>query len=171
LGASLSILLGNFGRALINPPRQLWARPYQLARQTWARPYQSVRQQATISTLHLDFPSPPHIAWGSLLLFVHTADPPSPSYQGQRDPHTPPPLLSMVSSDAASWPRYGHLEITQTVRLKSRSNWSLLQFTKQPSCGEMCIQKFSCFSTRKGACCTGLPAGLPIKENRGEPDP
>ncbi len=46
---------------------------------------------------------------------------PPPSHQGQRDPHTPPPLLSMVSSDAASWPRYGHLEISQTVRLKSGS--------------------------------------------------
>ncbi len=104
-------------------------------------------------------------------LFVHTADPPSPSNQGQRDPHTSPPLLSMVSSGAASWPQYGPLEITQTVRLKSRSNWSLLQFMKRPGCGENCIQKFSCYSVRKGACCTGLPAGLPIKENPGEPSP
>jgi hypothetical protein len=45
--------------------------------------------------------------------------PPS-SHKGQRGPHTPPPLLSMVSSDAASWPRYGHPRISQTVRLKPR---------------------------------------------------
>jgi len=37
-GAPKSILLGNFGRALINPPRQLLAHPYQ-----------SVRQQTTTS--------------------------------------------------------------------------------------------------------------------------
>ena len=109
------------------------------------------------------------MAWGSLLLFVYTADPPSPQTKASRDPHTPPPLLSMLSLDAASWPRYGHLEITQAVGLKSRSCRSLHQFMKRPCCRENCIQKFSCFSARKGACCTGLPAGLPIKENPGEP--
>jgi hypothetical protein len=31
--------------------------------------------------------------------------------------------------------------------------------------------KVQLFQRRKGACCTGLPAGLPIKENPGEPDP
>ena len=30
---------GNFGRTQINPPRQLWARPYQSARQLWVHPY------------------------------------------------------------------------------------------------------------------------------------
>ena len=65
----------------------------------------------------------------------------------------------MLSLDAASWPQYGHLEITQAVRLESRSNRSLHQFMKRPGCGENCIQKFSCFSARNGgmlywpACC------------------
>jgi hypothetical protein len=31
--------------------------------------------------------------------------------------------------------------------------------------------KVQLFQRRKEACCTGLPAGLPIKENPGEPDP
>jgi hypothetical protein len=44
-----------------------------------------------------------------------------------------------------------------------------LQFLNLPGCGENCIRKFSGFSVRVGACCTGLPAGLPIKENPGEP--
>jgi hypothetical protein len=46
---------------------------------------------------------------------------------------------------------------------------TLLQFLNLPGCGENCIRKFSCFSERVGACGTGLPAGLPIKENPGEP--
>jgi hypothetical protein len=46
---------------------------------------------------------------------------------------------------------------------------TLLQFLNLPGCGENCIRKFSCFSAGKGAYCTGLPAGLPIKENPGEP--
>jgi hypothetical protein len=45
---------------------------------------------------------------------------------------------------------------------------TLLQFLNIPGCGENCIRKFSCFSVRVGACCTGLPVGLPIKENPGE---
>jgi hypothetical protein len=89
LGRAQINQLGNFGRAQINPPRQFWARTYQSARQLWARPYQSVRQQTTNSTLHLDFPSPPHIAWGSLLLFVCTADLSSLSHQGQQRPTHP----------------------------------------------------------------------------------
>jgi len=75
----------------------------------------------------------------------------------------------MVSSDGASWPHYGHLETTQAVRLKSGSSRTLLQFLNLPGCGENCIRKFSHFSVRVGACCTGLPAVLPIKENPGEP--
>jgi hypothetical protein len=45
--------------------------------------------------------------------------------QASRDPHTPSPLLCMMSSDAASWPRSGHLATTQTFRLKSGSSMSL----------------------------------------------
>ncbi len=92
-GRALVNQLGNFGRALINPPRQLWMLPYQSARQVWVRPYQSVRQQATTSTLPMDFhPPPPHIAWGSLSLFVCTADPPSPPLR-PRPAETHIPLL------------------------------------------------------------------------------
>jgi hypothetical protein len=83
------------------------------------------------------------------------------------DPHTPPPLLSMASSDAASWPRYGHLVISQTVRRKSRSQWSILQFMNRLDCKRICIQKFSYFSAGRGHFCTDLPPGLPIKENLG----
>jgi hypothetical protein len=122
----------------------------------------SISKATSHHHLHLTFP--PHIASGSLLLFVYTADPSSPSDQGQQRPTYPSSLLSMLSLDAASWPQYGHLEITQAVGLESRSNRSLHQFMKRPGCGENCIQKFSCFSARKGACCTGLPAGLPIKK-------
>ncbi len=75
---------------------------------------------------------------------------PPPPNQGQMDPHTPPPLLSMASSDAASWPRYGHLVISQTVRRKSRSQWSILQFMNRLNCERICIQKFSCFSAGRG---------------------
>jgi hypothetical protein len=60
-------------------------------------------------------PPPPHSLGLPLSLLSAQLILPSPSDQGQqrvRDPHTPPPLLSMVSSDAASWPRYCHLEIT-----------------------------------------------------------
>ena len=46
---------------------------------------------------------------------------------------------------------------------------TLLQFLNLLGCGENCNRKFSCFSVRVGAWCTGLPAGLPIKENPGEP--
>jgi len=38
----------------------------------------------------------------------------------------------------------------------------------KPGFGGNCIRKFSCFSVRVGAWCTGLPAGLPIKENPGD---
>ena len=44
----------------------------------------------------------------------------------------------------------------------------LLQFLNLHGCGENCIRKFSCFSVRVGAWCTGLPAGLPIKGNLGD---
>ncbi len=68
----------------INPPRQLWARPYQSTRQLWARPYQSVRQQTICTILS---PPPPHIAWGSLSLFVYPADLTSPHQSQQRPTH------------------------------------------------------------------------------------
>ena len=93
------------------------------------------------------------------------------SHQGQRNPHTPPPLLGVVASVCGLWPQCGHLETTQAVTLKSGSSMTLLQFLNLPCCGENCIRKFSCFSVRVGACGTGLPAGLPIKENPGEPNP
>ncbi len=69
------------------------------------------------------------MAWNLFFLPASTADSTLlPHSQGQMDPHTPPPLLSMASSNTASWPRHGHLVISQTVRRKSRSQWSILQF-------------------------------------------
>jgi hypothetical protein len=44
---------------------------------------------------------------------------------------------------------------------------TLLQFLNLPGFGGNCIRKFSCFSVGVGAFCTGLPPGLPIKENLG----
>ncbi len=44
------------------------------------------------------------------------------------------------------------------------SSWIFLAVEKTAS-----EKKFSCFSVRVEACCTGLPAGLPINENPGEP--
>ena len=75
----------------------------------------------------------------------------------------------MVALVCGLWPHYGHLETTQAVTLKSGSSMTLLQFLNLPGCGENCIRKLSCFSMRVGACGTGLPAGLPMKENLGEP--
>ena len=160
--------IGNFGRALINPPRQLWARPYQSARQFWARPYQSVRQQTTTSTLHLDFPSPPHIAWGSLLLFVYTADPLSPSDQGQQRPTYPSSPFEHVILGcclvASIWPfgdnTGGQTEVKIKQVVTSVHETTRLWRKLHPN--------VQLFQRRKGACCTGLPAGLPIKENLGD---
>ncbi len=65
------------------------------------------------------------------------------------DPHTPPPLMSMASSNTASWPRHGHLVISQTVRRKSRSQWSKLQFMNQLNCDKISIQS-SAVSAQEG---------------------
>jgi hypothetical protein len=107
-------ILSRRRRKITKPPFQGHP-PYQSARQLWVHPYQSERQQ----TITIYTSPAPHIAWGSLSLFVCTADPPSPSDQGSRDPHTPSPLLSIVSSDAASiWP-FGDNSGSQTkVRIK-----------------------------------------------------
>jgi hypothetical protein len=74
----------------------------------------------------------------------------------------------MVASVCGLWPQYGHLETTQAVTLKSGSSMTLLQFLNLHGFGGNCIRKFSCFGVRVGAWCTGLPAGLPIKENLGD---
>jgi hypothetical protein len=62
-----SILLGNFGRALINQLGNFM---------------RALINQLSNMLLSPHFPwtspPPPHIAWGSLLIFVLTADPPSP---------------------------------------------------------------------------------------------
>ena len=105
------------------------------------------------------------MAWDLFSLPASSADSTLLHSQGQMDPHTPPPLLGMASSNTASWPRHGHLVISQTVRRKSRSQWSILQFMNRLNCDRICIQKL--FQRRKGACGTGLPPGLPIKENLG----
>jgi hypothetical protein len=137
-------------------------RPLQSTKQLWAHAPTSINQ-ATLSTCaHFNQPSnfehmrppPPHLTTLSLgppsSTCLNSWLHPPPTHQGQMDPHTPPPLLSMVSSDAALWPRYGHLVISQTVRRKSRSQWSILQFMNRLNCEEICIQKFSCFSAGRG---------------------
>jgi hypothetical protein len=89
-------------------------------------------------------------------------------YRKVQQTHTPPYTWGMVASVCGLWPQCGHLEITQAVTLKSGSSMTLLQFLNLPDFGGNCIRKFSCFSVRVGAWCTGLPAGLPIKENLGD---
>ena len=91
-----------------------------------------------------------HMAWDLFSLPASSADSTLLHSQGQMDPHTPPPLLGMASSNTASWPRYGHLVITQAIRRKSRSQWSILQFMNRLNCDRICIQKFSCFSAGRG---------------------
>ncbi len=131
--------------------------------------------KATSYHLHTSpgFPPPLPIWPGapSPSLCAYLISPPSPLIKASRDTHTPPPIWGMVALVCGLWPQCGHLETTQAVTLKSGLSMTLLQFMNLPGCGESCIRKFSCFSVRVGACCTGLPAGLPIKENPGEPDP
>jgi hypothetical protein len=104
-----------------------------------------------------DFTSVPESSW--LWRKLHQKD---------QQTHTPPHTWGMVASVCGLWPQCGHLETTQAVTLKSESSRTLLQFLNLPGCGGNCIRKFSCFSMRVGAWCTGLPAGLPTKENLGD---
>ncbi len=105
-----------------------------------------------------DFTSVPESSWLGRKL-----------HQKVQQTHTPPPTWGIVASVCGLWPQCGHLETTQAITLNSGSSMTLLQFLNLPGCRENCIRKFSCFSVRVGAWCTGLPAGLPIKENPGEP--
>jgi len=103
----------------------------------------------------------------------------------------------MLASVCGLWPQCGQLETTQAATLKSGSSRTLLQFrplasvwtvgdhpghhtevrikqdfTSVPESSwpwKKLHQKFSYFSVGVGAGCTGLPAGLPIKENLGDP--
>jgi hypothetical protein len=62
----------------------------------------------------------------------------------------------------------GHLETMQAVRLESRSA-GLYPVHETTWLWRKLHPKFSSFSVRVQACCTGLPARLPIKEILGEP--
>ncbi len=110
----------------------------------------SNQQLPTISTLQLNFPPPPHMAWDLLLLPAPTADPSSlltPRPWG--DTHSSPkprlkePTWDMLASVCGLWPQCGQLETTQAATLKSGSSRTLLQFLNLPVCGENCIGKFS----------------------------
>jgi hypothetical protein len=97
-----------------------------------------------------------------------SADSSPPITRSGGGPHTPPPPFGMESSIAASWPQYGLLTTSQAVTMNPRSQWSLFEFGNRLNCEEFCIQKFSCSSGGRGAFCTGLPDGLPIKEDLGD---
>ena len=111
---------------------------------------------------HLPKPSPTYLP-------ATSADsPPPPPYLGHGGTtHSSPKsrlkkhTWGMVASVCGLWPQYGQLETTQASTLKSGSSRTLLQFLNLPGFGGNCIRKFSCFSVRVGARCTGLPAGLP----------
>jgi len=84
-----------------------------------ACPYQSVRQQTTtICTL----PVPLHIAWGSLSLFVGTADPPSPLRPRPKRPTYPSTPLGYgglgVRPLASVWTFGDHPGSQTEVRIK-----------------------------------------------------
>ncbi len=114
--------------------------------------------------LQLNFPPPPHMAWNLLHLPAPSADPSSPPYQGHGGTTYPSTPFGMESSVTASWPRYGLLTTSQAVTLNPRSQWSLFDLTVKKS-----ASKSSAVSAQEGAFCTGLPGGLPIKENLGDP--
>ncbi len=99
--------------------------PFQSTRQLWARGPLAVSKTKILSSPYFNwkFPPTPHGLGPPSSTCPNSWLYPPPSHRCQRNPHTPPPLLSMESSDAASWPQYGHLRISQTVRLKSRSQW------------------------------------------------
>jgi hypothetical protein len=155
LGAPRSISKATLGMPKNHQTSHPWARPNQSVRQLWY--YLHTSPGLSPSTSHSLGLPPPHClnSWSSL----------PPLIKASRDTHTPPPIWCMVASVCGLWPQCGHLETTQA----SGSSMTLLQFLNHPGCGENCIRKFSCFSVRVGACCTGLPAGLPIKENPEEP--
>ena len=78
--------------------------------------------------------------------------------------HTPPHLGHGGLGErplASVWTFGDHSGSQTEVRIKH--DFTSVPFLKLPGCGENCDRKFSCFSVRVGACCTGLPAGLPIK--------
>jgi hypothetical protein len=77
-------------------------------------PFSQQDKNSTISKLHNTWPGT------SFFYLPQQLIPPSSPTPRPKAPHTPPPLLSMASSDAASWPWYGHPVISQTVRMKSR---------------------------------------------------
>ncbi len=127
-------------RTQINPLRQLWARPYQLVRQLWTRPYQSVRQHATISTLLQDFPPPPHIAWGSLLLSVANSWSSLPPHTKARGTHIPLlpfwawyPLMRPHGLDMAIWRYHRQSDWSQDHDGRYFSSWNDLAVEKTAS--------------------------------------
>ncbi len=107
-----------------------------------------------ITVLHLDFTLPPLQSPGLL---------------------SPPSLLdvhSMVSSDAASCPRYGQCNGDNAggqTEVKIKHDFTAV--VNSPGSGENSIQRTACFSTagrRVQTCCTDLPTRLPIKEIPGQ---
>ncbi len=129
-----------------------------------ARPH-SNQQLPTISTIQLNFPPPPHMAWDLLLLPAPTADPsslltPRPwgTTHSSPKPRLEEPTWDMLASVSGFWWTIGDHPGRRT----------LLQFLNLLGFGGNCVRKFSCFSVRVGAWCAGLPAGLPIKENLGD---
>ncbi len=144
--------------------------PFQSTKQLWAREPISINQ-ATLSTgAHFNQPSnferrrslqstkqlwaplgSQHMAWDLFLLPASTADSTLLPHTKDKWTHIPlHPFWAWYPPDAASWPRYGHLVISQTVRRKSRSQWSILQFMNRLNCEGICTQKFSCFSAGRG---------------------
>jgi hypothetical protein len=113
---------GNFGRA----------RPFQSSKQLCAR------APLSVSKTRIQPSFPLHTTWPGTSFFYLPQQliQRPPSHQGQRNPHTPPPLLGMVASVCGLWPQCGHLETTQAVTLKSGSSMTLLQFLNLPGWGK-----------------------------------
>ncbi len=130
-----------------------------------ARPSEKGRAPQATSTfppLHTSSKLSPYTPHGpgtsSFYLHNQLIHPP-PSYQGHGGTTYPSTPFGMKSSVVASWPRYGLLTTSQAVTLKPRSQCSLFEFGNRLNCEEICIQKFSFFSTGRGhfvlACLVG----------------
>jgi hypothetical protein len=106
---------------------------------------------------HLHFTCPPPIAWGSLSLFVHTADPPSPLRPRPEGPSYPSTPLGYgglgVQPLASVWAFGDHPGSQTEVRIKQ-------DFTSVPESSWLhCKKWFAIFPSPAGMSLTKLSLG------------
>ncbi len=128
-------------------------------------PQQPSKQLPTISTLQLNLPPPHHMAWDLLLLPAPTADSSPLLIPRPWGDHIP--LLPFWAWNPLIWPRGLDMAIQEDHK---RSDWSLDHNGRYLSSWNDLTVKKSAFKSSAVSFCTGLPGGLPIKENLGEPN-